>query len=380
MNKKGFTLIELLAVIVVLAIVALITVPTVLGVIERLRKESYRDSIYGIMESGKIYLASHIDNISEKEEIEFTCDGSKCGGNKGELSFKGSVPKSGSIYVRGTGEVLVESLYNGKYYANGSSEEGIEITNDSPMTRSELEETILAMQEKYDREIASLKQENLELRQEITNQNNQSTAILKSQHESDVSNIWNKVGTEDISSLNGSISNTLLTHNNLLTNLTANRVLVSDGNGTISTSNITSTKLGYLSDVTANIQGQINNKQDASTALKKSDVVNNLSSSDTTVPLSAAQGKILNDKTIKIKAKEFAVDCSTYDSVIKMYVGTTSIASENPSGTIIAKIAEPVTYGAYQSGVAMTGIQGDTLRANVTAITKLSVMVYWFYY
>ena len=59
-NKNGFTLIELLAVIVVLAVVALITVPVVLNVIERVRKESYKDSVYGIMESGKIYLASHI--------------------------------------------------------------------------------------------------------------------------------------------------------------------------------------------------------------------------------------------------------------------------------------------------------------------------------
>lgn len=43
-------------------------------------------------------------------------------------------------------------------------------------------------------------------------------------------------------------------------NLTANRTLVSDGNGKIAASAITTTKLGYLSDVTSNIQAQLNNK------------------------------------------------------------------------------------------------------------------------
>lgn len=43
-------------------------------------------------------------------------------------------------------------------------------------------------------------------------------------------------------------------------NLTASRVLVSNSSGKVSASSITSTKLGYLSDVTGNIQAQINNK------------------------------------------------------------------------------------------------------------------------
>ena len=164
MKKKGFTLIELLAVIVVLAVVALITVPTVLNIIDNVRKESYRDSVYGIMESGKIYLASHIDSISEKDEIEFTCDGDKCTSTNDELSFKGSVPKSGSIYISGNGLIEIESLYNGKYYANGTNEEGIEITNDSPMTRveladaiNELKQTIASQNKEYTSEINALK-------------------------------------------------------------------------------------------------------------------------------------------------------------------------------------------------------------------------------
>ena len=42
-------------------------------------------------------------------------------------------------------------------------------------------------------------------------------------------------------------------------NLTANRALISNSSGKIAVSSITSTKLGYLSDVTSNIQAQIDN-------------------------------------------------------------------------------------------------------------------------
>lgn len=44
-------------------------------------------------------------------------------------------------------------------------------------------------------------------------------------------------------------------------NLTASRALVSNSSGKIGVSTITSTKLGYLTDVTSNIQAQINAKQ-----------------------------------------------------------------------------------------------------------------------
>lgn len=43
-------------------------------------------------------------------------------------------------------------------------------------------------------------------------------------------------------------------------NLTASRVLVSDANGKVAVSNVTSTELGYLSGVTSSIQTQLNSK------------------------------------------------------------------------------------------------------------------------
>ena len=53
---------------------------------------------------------------------------------------------------------------------------------------------------------------------------------------------------------------TTITNNNL----TAGRVLVSDNSGKVAAGSITTAKLGYLSDVTSNIQVQINGKYDAS--------------------------------------------------------------------------------------------------------------------
>lgn len=45
------------------------------------------------------------------------------------------------------------------------------------------------------------------------------------------------------------------------TNLTANRALLSDGNGKVAVSAVTNTELGYLDGVTSNIQTQLNGKQ-----------------------------------------------------------------------------------------------------------------------
>ena len=193
MKRKGFTLIELLGVIVVLAVIAIITTPVILGVIEKSKKESYRNSIYGIMESANIYLANHLTNIGKTKEIAFTCNGINCSNEEGEsLDFKGTVPKSGTFYLNGTGEVTVESVYNGKYYAN-TVDDKVEITEeDTTLSRAELTNMVKDLQKKVD-----------QLQQQVqqSNQNTSNIAALQTKHESDVTSIWNKVGTEDLSSI-----------------------------------------------------------------------------------------------------------------------------------------------------------------------------------
>ena len=215
MKRKGFTLIELLGVIVVLAVIAIITTPVILGVIEKSKKESYRNSIYGIMESANIYLANHLTNIGKTKEIVFTCNGINCSNEEGEsLDFKGTVPKSGTFYLNGAGEVTVESVYNGKYYAN-TVDDKVEITEeDITLSRAELTNMVKDLQQE-------VKQLKTQVQQ--SNQNTSNIATLQTKHDSDVTSIWNKVGTEDLSSIsNGSISKILIDQNKLISDLNTN--------------------------------------------------------------------------------------------------------------------------------------------------------------
>lgn len=50
-------------------------------------------------------------------------------------------------------------------------------------------------------------------------------------------------------------------------NLTANRALISDGNGKVSVSDVTSSQLSQLSGVTGNVQDQLNKKPNVSMTL-----------------------------------------------------------------------------------------------------------------
>ena len=240
MKRKGFTLIELLGVIVVLAVIAIITTPVILGVIEKSKKESYRNSIYGIMESANIYLANHLTSIGKTKEIAFTCNGINCSNEEGDsLDFKGTVPKSGTFYLNGTGEVTVESVYNGKYYAN-TVDDKVEITEeDTTLSRAELTNMVKDLQKKVD-----------QLQQQVqqSNQNTSNIAALQTKHDSDVTSIWNKVGTEDLSNIsNGSISKILIDQNKLINDL--NKLVTNNqSNVTNMTSqlNVLNTKLSKI--------------------------------------------------------------------------------------------------------------------------------------
>ena len=66
--------------------------------------------------------------------------------------------------------------------------------------------------------------------------------------------------------------------------LTASRVVVSDSSGKISASSITTTKLGYLTDVTSNIQSQIDGKTTMS-AVEAKGYITGITSSDVTTAL-----------------------------------------------------------------------------------------------
>ena len=89
-NKKGFTLIELLAVIVVLAIIAIIAIPVITNVIDKAKKGALKDSAYGILEAGELYLANNLKDGIE-DTIEFTCSNGKCISGEETIDYKGQV-------------------------------------------------------------------------------------------------------------------------------------------------------------------------------------------------------------------------------------------------------------------------------------------------
>ncbi len=107
-NKcKGFTLIELLAVIVILAVIALITVPMIMNVIEKSRKEAFKDSVLGAFEAVDYYLLKN--NLSEITEE---------GINVTDLDLKNN-RLSGSIHKNEEGNLEVVNVSDGRYCAQG---------------------------------------------------------------------------------------------------------------------------------------------------------------------------------------------------------------------------------------------------------------------
>lgn len=96
MKRKGFTLIELLAVIVVLAIIALIATPTILGVIDKAKKGTLKNSAYGLIESANLYYAQYGVIGTERFELD----------EENKLSYKGKV-EDGTILINNKGKIMI---------------------------------------------------------------------------------------------------------------------------------------------------------------------------------------------------------------------------------------------------------------------------------
>lgn len=103
MKEKGFTLIELLTVIVILAIIALIATPLILGVIQDVRDDGFRNSVRAIFKA---------------VEIEMGTDTEIKSGNVVGLQLKGDPFGKGTWeYNEATQEVILSkvALKNGTY-------------------------------------------------------------------------------------------------------------------------------------------------------------------------------------------------------------------------------------------------------------------------
>ncbi len=122
--KRGFTLIELLAVIILLSIIALITVPTIMNIIEKAKKSSFKDSAYGIIKAGELsYSKKLLDPNSTLTDMAFTFPEAE------GLEIKGTKPKSGTMIINTEGKVSL-SITDGKYCAKKDySDDNITITD-----------------------------------------------------------------------------------------------------------------------------------------------------------------------------------------------------------------------------------------------------------
>ena len=131
---KGFTLIELLAVIIIISLLALIAVPQVISVIEKSKRGTFEDSVYGIGKATENYVADILlkNGAVPNEKLEFECGKdltkecvitSKLTGyyvSSDSLSFKGKKMKSGSITIEPNGDITVNYLTDGNYCATGA--------------------------------------------------------------------------------------------------------------------------------------------------------------------------------------------------------------------------------------------------------------------
>ena len=117
-NKKGFTLVELLAVIVILGVLLLIAVPSITGVIENSRKNSFVSSVNMVVDQIKSQVSiaeigdTIYNNVVEDEGHEKNncyVDMTKVALDRGKLEadeavaiITGTQTKSYTVYVNGT--------------------------------------------------------------------------------------------------------------------------------------------------------------------------------------------------------------------------------------------------------------------------------------
>lgn len=160
-------------------------------------------------------------------------------------------------------------------------------------------------------------------------------------------------------------------------NLTAGRVLVSNSNGKVDTSSITTTKLGYLTDVTSNIQSQINGKQDVMTAI-------------TTAEVDALFPELVTGYTVSFADVTGSAESNVAHGYIQYSTDSGSTWNECPlnssSLTNIEKIRFKWNIGVDFISIALTNThaQGQTLasgrNAETTDYTLNADTTYYCYY
>jgi len=125
-KTKGFTLIELLSVIIIIGVIALIVTPVIIGVIRKQEKNTFEESIHGILKAIEIDMAD--DNFNFPREYYYdhgTLTLTKVGEKEKEEIVKtnGKYEGEGKFIVDEDGDIIIESACNEDYCASNSKED-----------------------------------------------------------------------------------------------------------------------------------------------------------------------------------------------------------------------------------------------------------------
>jgi hypothetical protein len=125
---------------VILSIIALISTPIIIGLIDNVRKEAFKDSAYGIVNAGKFSYSLDLLN-GTNVELSFTyTNGVETSSVEGkELSYSGTKPKNGEVRVNNLGLVAI-AIHNGSYCARKGYYESEII-----LSEEEVEECIISL-------------------------------------------------------------------------------------------------------------------------------------------------------------------------------------------------------------------------------------------
>ncbi len=124
MRKKGFTLIELLAVIIILGVIALITTPIVMSSINDAKKNSFKNSAYGVIKSINLKtMALSRKKIYPPFRIDIT---------SGVLDYEGDAPEEGWAEVDEDGKITLY-MRTGSYWAvKEPDQDVVVVTTENP--------------------------------------------------------------------------------------------------------------------------------------------------------------------------------------------------------------------------------------------------------
>ena len=160
-------------------------------------------------------------------------------------------------------------------------------------------------------------------------------------------------------------------------NLAANRALVSDGNGKVAVSNVTSTELGYLDGVTSNVQTQLNKKLESapvtSVNTKTGAVV--LSASDVGAVAISDVTQTLGSSTTKVPSEKAVADAlsgaGAGDMLKATYDPTGSVAQAGGIPDYVA--GQLPTVNDATLTIQKNGTTVGTFTANASANKSINI-------